>query len=818
MKVDISRFLPPYHHPLAIYGIIALLIIIIPLLLKRIKIPVIIGLIIAGMAIGPFGFHVLEKDAAVDLPATIGILYIMFLAGLEIDLFQFAQKKKDSVLFGMLTFIIPLVLGTLAGRFLIRLDWPSSVLLASMFSSHTLITYPTVSRFGLAKSRSSVAAVGGTIITDLLAIIILAVVAGNARGNLSYLFFIELGGFLIFTIIMFRFVIPFIGKWFFRRMAPDEFIQYAFILAILFLFSFLAEVMGLEKIIGAFLAGLALNRLIPEKSVLMNRVRFVGTAIFIPVFLISVGMLIDLGRMLLSPWAWLIAGIMSVTAVFTKAAAAGLGAGLLGMDRKEGMLLFGMSVNQAAATLAVVLVGYDLHIFNEDILSGTIFMILLTCALGTFVTERTGRTMALAERKIPHTYTSRQERFVIAVKDRKDLFLLLDLAFYIRNEKSGEAVYPVTIISQRDPDEKKVAAAERLLTDAVVHGSKSDIPMTPVVRSETKIEEGLVRSLKDNRGTVLITRWEGPKHFYSGVYSPTIDAVLNQTRETVLLCRLRSPLNGTERIVVILPPFIEKIAGFLEAVTLMKTMAAAINARLLLYITEKGDVSYSKTVSGLAPQCSLKIHDEFVFHQIPHAVSAQIQSTDLIVLFSIRMGRPAWQPRLNRLPGIMCRLFKNNNFITMYPSEEFREQSSQPPAEEDVMMKAINPEMIFTSKGFSSFTELISAIIHKRFSGLPEEDKADLISMIIRLVKEEAVQMKDDVVLVHAHVRQVEHTHVYYILKDRGSHFQELKNNKVLIVLLGPKDQPPELHLQTLSELVRLIRKENFIHELGTKK
>jgi Kef-type K+ transport system membrane component KefB/mannitol/fructose-specific phosphotransferase system IIA component (Ntr-type) len=812
--VDISRFLPPYHHPLAIYGIIALLIIIIPLLLKRIKIPVIIGLIIAGIAIGPFGFHILEKDAAVDLPATIGILYIMFLAGLEIDLFQFAQKKKDSVLFGMLTFIIPLALGTMAGRFLIHLDWPSSVLLASMFSSHTLITYPTVSRFGLAKSRSSVAAVGGTIITDILAIIILAVVAGNTRGNLSYLFLIELGGFLIFTIIMFRFIIPFIGKWFFRRMAPDEFIQYAFILAMLFLFSFLAEVMGLEKIIGAFLAGLALNRLIPEKSALMNRVRFVGNAIFIPVFLISVGMLIDLGRMLLSPWAWLIAGIMSVTAVFSKAAAAGLGAGLLGMDRKEGMLLFGMSVNQAAATLAVVLVGYDLHIFNEDILSGTIFMILLTCALGTFVTERTGRTMALAERKIPHTYTSRQERFVIAVKDRKDLFLLLDLAFYIRNEKSREAVYPVTIISQRDPNEKKVAAAERLLTDAVVHGSKSDIPMTPVVRSETKIEEGLVRSLKDNRGTVLITRWKGPKHFYSGVYSPTIDAVLNQTRETVLLCRLRSPLNGTERIVVILPHFIEKIAGFLEAMTLMKTMAAAINARLLLYVTDKGEVSYAQTVSGLNPQCSLMINDKFVFHQIPHALCAQIQATDLIVLFSIRMGRPAWQPRLNRLPGILCRLFKNNNFVIMYPSEEFREQSDQPPVEEDVMIKAINPEMIFSSEGFPSFSKLISAIINERFSSLPKEDKTELISMIVRLVREEAVQMKDDVVLVHAHVRQVEHTDIYYILKDRDSHFQELQNNRVLIVLLSPKDQPPELHLQALSELVRLIRKDNFIHEL----
>ncbi|MBN1699691.1 MAG: cation:proton antiporter [Spirochaetales bacterium] len=812
--MDVSAFLPPYHHPLAVYGVIAVLLIVIPLVFTKLKIPVIIGLITAGIAVGPFGFHILEKDAAVDLPATIGLLYIMFLAGLEIDLLQFTQRKKDSAVFGILTFIIPLGMGTAAGIFFIRIDLPSSILLASMFSSHTLITYPIISRFGLAKSRSSVAAVGGTILTDIIAILILAVIAGNARGNLSYLFLMELAGFLFFTVVMIRFIVPVIGKYFFRRIAPDDIIQYCFVLAVMFLFSLTADIMGLEKIIGAFLAGLALNRLIPEKSSLMNRIRFIGNALFIPVFLISVGMLIDLRHMLISPRAWIIAGVMSAIAVVSKAAAAGLTGCLLKMNLKEGLLLFGMSVNQAAATLAAVLVGYSLGLFDEDILSGTIIMIMVTISAGTFVTERAGRYMALEEQKTPSTYIARPQRFVVAVKDQTNLSLLLDLAFYIRPENSHEAVYPVMIISGHEPEGNELDAAERVMTDAVLRGSSHGIPLNPVIRSETQIQEGIFRSFRDNRGTILITQWTGPKYFYSGIYSTIIDGILEKLDEAMLVCRMCTPLNGTSRIVVILPPFIEKLEGFQEALSLLKTLSSAINAGLSLQTTNKKNAAVIKTVMSRPPRCSCTVDETLSLQHLPNALTSRIQQTDLIVLFNIRIGRPAWRPRLNRLPGMFCRSFPYNNFISLYPCEKITGGEAVRTANGPQLRTTIDPQTIFSTEGFETFNALISAFIEKMFPLLPEEDKSVLFSTITRIVTEEAIQIKEDVLLVHAHVPCVERVSVFYIFDKGKSGFQEMKNNKVLVMLLGPKDLSPEVHLQTLSQLVRLVKNDHFVGDI----
>ena len=502
--MDVSRFSLPFHDPLAVYTLIAGIVILIPVVARRLKLPPLVGLIAAGMAVGPYGLSLIERDQTILLPATVGILYIMFLAGLEIDLLQINRRKADSAVFGLFTFFIPLIMGTVGGRFLIHLDWPSAVLLATMFSSHTLLTYPVVSRFGLIKSRASITAVGGTIITDILAILILAVIAGQARGALNLFFLLELAAFLIFVVLMLRFIIPRLGKWFFRRLAPDSLVQFAFVLTVLFAFSFLAEVLSMEKIIGAFFAGLALNRLIPEKSGLMNRLRFVGNALFIPVFLISVGMLINFDHLLHSPTAWLVAAVMSAIAIVSKAAAALVSGGLLRFDLKEMGLLFGMSVNQAAATLAAVLVGYQLKLFNEDILSGTLFMILLTSLTGAVSTEQAGKKMALAEKDEPYTYAHRPERFMIAVKDQNALAALLDLAVFLRAPGSREALYPVHIIPDYGDTETDASGAEQLLSQAFVHSSVHDIPVYPVTRTANRPDEGVMHSMKENLSLIHI--------------------------------------------------------------------------------------------------------------------------------------------------------------------------------------------------------------------------------------------------------------------------------------------------------------------------
>ncbi len=439
------KFALPIDDPVLIFAVVMVILLVAPLLAAKARLPGIIGLIVAGILVGPHAFGILERDKTIELLGTVGLLYIMFLAGLEIDLFQVKRHRSHSIVFGVLTFLIPLLLGFLGAHFLIGFGIAESILLASMFSSHTLLTFPIVSGFGLAKNRAVIAAVGGTIITDTLAMVVLAVIAGSTRGTTDAVFFIRLGGFLVVYVLVVILFLPRIGRWFFKHFAGDGVIEFVFVIAVLFICAYLAHLAGLEPIIGAFLAGLTLNILIPEKSALMNRIQFVGNSLFIPFFLISVGMLVDIGKLVSGTGAWIVSTFMAVTVFVAKWFAAEGTRFLLKFTRNEGYLIFGMSVNQAAATLAAVLVGYRLQLFDESVLTGSIIMIVLTCLFGPLITERFGRKVALQEEKTPLHMTELPERIMIAVSNRETLGGLVEFASFLRLKGSTEPLYPLYV-------------------------------------------------------------------------------------------------------------------------------------------------------------------------------------------------------------------------------------------------------------------------------------------------------------------------------------------------------------------------------------
>ena len=298
----------PLANPVLIFSLILFIILLSPILLRKLNIPGIIGLIISGVVIGPFGLNILEKNSAIDLFSTIGLLYIMFIAGLELDMNEFKSNKNKSLVFGFFTFIFPLAIGFPVCYFFLEYDFNASFLTSSMFATHTLVAYPIVSKLGVSKNQAVAITVGGTILTDTAVLIILAVIMGNSQGNLNMAFWIRLGISLsVFSAIMFR-IIPRIANWFFRKLESEKHSHYIFVLSIVFFAAFLAELAGVEPIIGAFVAGLALNKLIPHSSALMNRIQFIGNSLFIPFFLISVGMLVDVSVILNGQTALIEAG------------------------------------------------------------------------------------------------------------------------------------------------------------------------------------------------------------------------------------------------------------------------------------------------------------------------------------------------------------------------------------------------------------------------------------------------------------------------------------------------------------------------------
>ncbi|MEZ7884757.1 MAG: cation:proton antiporter, partial [Bacteroidales bacterium] len=354
----------PLDNPVVIFTVILFIILFAPILLNKIRIPSLIGLIIAGALIGPNGFNLILRDSSITLFGTVGLLYIMFLAGLEIDLAEFRKNSVKSFVFGMYTFWIPMIIGTTVGFYVLGFSYVTAILLASMFASHTLLTYPIISKFGVTKNRAVNITIGGTMITDTLALLVLAAIAGMSTGKADNGFWIR----LIISVIIFGAVVffgfPIIARWFFKRFS-ESILQFIFVLGMVFLAGFLAQLAGIEAIIGAFLAGLTLNRLIPETSPLMNRVQFVGNALFIPFFLIGVGMLIDY-RVFFEGWETIkVAIIMTVVALVAKFLAAWFTQKTYKFSTDERRLIFGLSNSQAAATLAAVLVGYNI-ILGQD--------------------------------------------------------------------------------------------------------------------------------------------------------------------------------------------------------------------------------------------------------------------------------------------------------------------------------------------------------------------------------------------------------------------------------------------------------------------
>jgi Kef-type K+ transport system membrane component KefB len=394
----------PITNPILKYLLILIIILFTSIVLNKIKIPNILGLIIAGAIVGPNGLNLLLRDSGIILSGTAGLLYIMFLAGLEIDLAEFKKNRSKSLFFGMLTFIVPMILGTISSLYILKLSLASSVLIASMYASHTLIAYPILSKLGVNRIRSVNITVGGTVITDTLALLVLAIVVGMETGNVNAAFWIRLSVSIIAFILLTIFIFPIIAKWFLKRY-DDEISQYIFILAMVFLGAFLAESAGIEGIIGAFLTGLALNRLIPNGSSLMHRVEFVGNAVFIPFFLISVGMLVDYSTFFRDIHTIEVAAVMTFIATFSKFIAAWITQKSLKFSLDERRIIFGLSNAQAAATLAAVLVGYNtiigetitgepVRLLNDSILNGTIVMILITCTIATLSAQKGGKNIA----------------------------------------------------------------------------------------------------------------------------------------------------------------------------------------------------------------------------------------------------------------------------------------------------------------------------------------------------------------------------------------------------------------------------------------
>jgi Kef-type K+ transport system membrane component KefB len=662
------EFQRPFQNPVLVFSVILFVILLSPIVLRKLRIPGIIGLIISGVIIGPHGINLLEQNSAVKLFSTIGLLYIMFIAGLELDLKEFQRNQNKSLVFGFLTFTIPLAFGFPVCYYLLKYDFTASLLISSMFSTHTMVAYPIVSKFGISKNEAVAITVGGTILTDTAVLVLLAIILSSNSGGLSLAFWMRLAGSLaIFLGIMF-WIIPRVTAWFFQKLESEKNSHYIFVLSVVFFAAFLAEISGVEPIIGAFVAGLALNKLIPYTSTLMNRIEFVGQAIFIPFFLISVGMLVDIKVLLNGPTAVIIAVTLSVVALIGKWLAAASTSKIFRYSTNQRRLIFGLSSSHAAATLAVIMVGFQTHIIDENALNGTILLILVTCLVATLVTENASRQILTSEEEEPEIEYPVQfsEHIMIPIANLSNMETLLEFAVLIKNKKSVSPITVLSVVPNDEEAEKNLFRAKKDLEPLVKTASANETKVKVTATIDHNIAGGIIRASREEMTDTIMIGWPRKTGLIERFIETKTALIISRTSKAIYICQFLHPLVGHKKIVVSCPPLAELEPGFDIWLPKLFTLAKELSLNVFCYCNDETQKAIADYFKQHRQKSGFTFATEFDLENL-QLLQKNVSAEDLLIYIAARRTSVSYDNCMENIQEKLERTFPSNSKILIYP-------------------------------------------------------------------------------------------------------------------------------------------------------
>ncbi len=663
----------PITDPTWIFLLVLLIILFAPILLNKLRIPHIIGMILAGLLVGEHGFNILARDSSFELFGKVGLYYIMFLAGLEMNMVDFKKNRVKAGVLGLLTFIVPIGLGLIANTMLLKYSFLTSLLLASMYASHTLVSYPIVIRYGVFRHRCVSIAVGATAVTDTLTLLVLAVIAGMFKGEMGGLFWIWLvvkvlilGGTILWGF-------PYIGRWFFRRYS-DNVMQFIFVLSMVFLGAGLMELIGMEGILGAFLTSLALNRLIPHASPLMSHLEFVGNALFIPYFLIGVGMLIDLHVIFGQGNALIVAAVMITVALCAKWIASFLMQKIYRMSAVDRELIFGLSSARAAATLAALLVGYNIllpngeRLLNEDVLNGTVLLILVTCIVSSLTTERAARKVALSETQFEEEHSDEAERFLIPLDNPHSIEYLMNLSLLIRNSKQSDNLMALNVIKDSGASDVLELRGKRCLEEAARITASAGVTLRQAIRYGTTTASGIIHAAREYDATDVLMGLHRKVNIVDSFFGTLTETLLEGLHREVMIVRFLIPINTVKQIIIAVPSKAEYEAGFRKWVEQFCRMGNALGCRVHFFADEKTTAylqalvrrRYGKTLTDFS---LLDDWEDFLL------MTGQVNYDHLFVVISARKGSISYNSSFEKLPVQLDKYFSNSSLIVLYPDQ-----------------------------------------------------------------------------------------------------------------------------------------------------
>lgn len=671
LSLAIPATAPIITAPVPIFLTVMAIILLTPLILNRLKIPHVIGLIIAGVVVGPHGFNLLARDMSFEVFGQVGILYLMFLAGIEIDMYHLRKNLRKGLAFGIFTFIIPLFLGSVVAMTALGMHILEATLLASMFAAHTLIAYPIVTRFGVTKSPAVIIAIAGTIVTVLGSLIVLAGVLGVYRdGSVSSL--LPILFYLTIYCVGLTYVYPRVTRYFFQHYS-DGISQFIYVMVTVFGAAALASWIGIEGVFGAFFAGLVLNRFIPARSILMGRLEFVGNALFIPYFLIGVGMLIDL-HVVLGGWSTLYtAAVMSAVAMASKWLAALVTQKVYKLTSIDRSIMYQLSNAHTAVALAVVMIGYEMHLFDETVLNGTVVMILVTCTVSSLGTERAASRLKVQlleqeEEESAKEDSTAHPRTLIAISNPLTAPGIVDLALSMRFPDSSVPGDLYALHVRNDNSASSKAIGRNSLDVAEKAAAAVETSLTPIERFDLNFITGVLNTMEERDITEVIIGLHRRTKIIDSFLGEKVEQLLRSTNRMIVMSRCFIPINTVTRILVAVPKKAQFETGFRRWVQAVGNLCRQVGCRIDFWCDDDTKPLIQTVIrqSRLGIRMSfsnVSSYDDFVLK------STDVNDDDLLIVVSARRSSVSFDGDMDAVPEFLQRYFANNNLIVLYPGQ-----------------------------------------------------------------------------------------------------------------------------------------------------
>jgi len=657
----------PLVEPVIIITLLLVIILIGPVLFERIRIPAIVGLLLSGALIGVHGFNLVRSDLEFTLLGTMGLLYLMFLAGLEIDIIDFLDNKLKSIFIGLASFLVPFLLGFLISRYLLDYSTYASWLIGAMLSSHTLISYPLMGRLGIINKPIVTIVVGATIIADVLALVSMELIVDFAEAEDTVISMMELlVKFLAFFAFSFL-VIPRFSRLFLNRYEGELGVQYIFVMVMLFVSAMVAHLLGLEPILGAFFCGLVLNRQIIRTSPLFRRIEFIGNTLFIPVFLISIGMLANFRVYFYDPnQIWLLLALIAV-AVLTKYLAALLSRGIFRISAAETNLVFGMSVSRAASAVAIILIGYNVGIVSASILNNTVILILITSILSTYVTERSGKKILLQKNNTVFRKKKAKQKLLVSLANPESMKQMLEFSILIKEEEHDQPVYPITVFTGGDHVRERIDQTRDHITE-VIESLESDIHFEVGTRIDNSITNGIVKAAEELVATGIIIGWNNASLTLNRLFGSVMKNLLKRSERMLLVLKTPVEFRQIRNIHVFCTDDAEYEEGFALWLDTLTLMFSRMKIKGIFY-SDSGKTLDAVLRHGKNNNTSKYL--ELYRDATPKQIEDELQHSpsDLLIFVHSRKKTVSFNKKFEQFMDQTISRYEQNNILVIYPEQ-----------------------------------------------------------------------------------------------------------------------------------------------------